>query len=116
MREIILKKINPETNENKLYRLVLPDHSTEVLHQWGRANEWVQEQWANFDDRAAAEKDFAKTEARKRKDGYIDATWAVFPTSYRLYTPGKKQPQPEKQEPKRFIQLNWLDLLRRKRD
>lgn len=115
MKEIILKKVQSDKNEHKLYRLVLVDQGLGVLHQWGRIGEWVQEKWSEFESYEAALKDFERTEKSKRKDGYIDGDWSIMPSSYRLYKPGQKTAQPVKEEPRRFIQLNWLDLLIRKK-
>lgn len=63
-----------------------------VLHQWGRIDQWVQEQWVCHDDADAADKDYHKTLAAKLKEGYSPSDWGVMPTNYRKYgRPSKKQ-------------------------
>ena len=94
MQQLILANIDPDKNEYRFYRLVLPPGSLALLRQWGRLGDYIHEKWDVFTDRAATEKAFSAAEREKRREGYIDADKSVFPKNYMFYAPPDKTEEP----------------------
>jgi|JYMV01.1.fsa_nt_gi predicted DNA-binding WGR domain protein len=90
MNDLYLAKVNPESNEYRMYRLCLPEQSYELLQQWGRIGDYIYEKWDIFTSHAAAKKQFDKLESSKRAEGYITADRAIMPRNHIFYETEKK--------------------------
>lgn len=87
IRKVVLQHIDPDKNQYRFYRLILPAGSRSVIKQWGRVHDHLTEYIEEFTTRQEAVEHFDSLEKEKRKDGYIDADDKVLPKNYRIYIP-----------------------------